>query len=861
METHHDNSDTSRQADPELTEHELTEHELTEHELTGHDRAALELTEPGLLSRLNLKQKQLRFRLSRACLHAWIKPTILGGNHEALDLEPEDLVCYVLPFRSLADLLVVDKACERGELPSPTDPIAHVNEHRSIFFLGHPEGTFGRKTLRQQSLRMTRLFSHQDELSGRNIKIVPVSAFWGHQPDREKSLFKLILSEHWTATSGMKKFLAGLFHPRHILVQFGKPISLAELTREEPDRERQIRKLLRLLRVHFNSQRQAIIGPDLSHRRTLLNTILSCDTVMEAIEREARSRNVPVQQVEKKALKYAKEIASDQSYRVIRFFDVLLTWLWNNLYGGIEVNGIDVVKQAAQSNEIVYIPCHRSHIDYLLLSYVLYHNGLTPPHIAAGRNLNLPVIGGLLRRAGAFYMRRSFQGDPLYKEVFDEYLHQMFTKGYSIEYFIEGGRSRTGRTLAPRTGMLRMTVNSFQKDATKPIAFMPVYFGYERVLESSTYMAELSGKPKETESIFDVFGIFSSLKRDFGRVTVNFGEPLMMQEFLDSHLVGWREPDSLPQSVFNEACLKLANELATRINASVAIKPVNLVALALLSTTRQNIEEQRLLNQIELLRNIALQCSPAGSSITDQSPEEMLTQAIDIVGLERREHKFGTIISASWEQTINLTYNGNNVLHVFAIPSLIARYLRTTTRCTATALHEYIEGLFPYIKAEMFLSWRAGQLPELINNTLEVLQSLDLVNREGEILTTSAPSSPEFNCLQDIARITDPTLERFHIVTALLTSKHHLSQRELETAASGIAEQLSVLYGISSPDFFDRPLFTTFVSAIKQQAIVDRDLVALEPFKALEARISRTIDPDIRYNVMQAVSNYAPNNS
>jgi glycerol-3-phosphate O-acyltransferase len=372
--------------------------------------------------------------------------------------------------------------------------MAETDETRSFFFLGRPEGTLGRKTQRRQSQRMLRLIDHQDSLTDRSICIVPVSIFWGHQPDREKSVFKLLLSENWSATSRVKKFFAMLFHRNHMLVQFGKPVRLDQLINTEAERERQARKLMRLVRVHFNRERQAIIGPDLSHRRTLINTILHAPAVRAAIEREVRTSETSLHRVEKKALGYAREIVSDVSYRVIRFFDVLLTWLWNNLYDGIAVNGVDRLKDLAQSHEIVYTPCHRSHIDYLLLSFVLYHNGLTPPHIAAGRNLNLPIIGGLLRRAGAFYMRRSFKGDSLYKEIFDEYLHQMFTKGYSVEYFIEGGRSRTGRTLPPRTGMLSMTLRSFQKDATKPIAFLPVYFGYERVLESSTYSAELSGK-------------------------------------------------------------------------------------------------------------------------------------------------------------------------------------------------------------------------------------------------------------------------------------------------------------------------------------------------------------------------------
>ncbi|MDA0977611.1 MAG: glycerol-3-phosphate 1-O-acyltransferase PlsB, partial [Proteobacteria bacterium] len=602
------------------------------------------------------KLRAFEFRLSRRLLFAWIKPTFLGCNREALGIDDDDIVCYVLPFRSIADLMVADMACERFGLPGPTEPMQFpqtvgvedtgIQETRSFFFLGHPEGTFGRRTLRQQSARMTRLIEHQALLDS-PVRIIPISLFWGHQPDREKSIFKLLLSENWTVTSRLKKFLAIVFHPNHILVQFGKPFFLDDVLADETDRGRQTRRLMRLLRVHFNNQKQAIIGPDLSHRRTLLNNMLESDDVQKAIERESRTRNLDYARAEKRARAFAHEIASDQSYRVIRFFDVLLTWLWNNLYDGIEVNGIDTVKELAESHEIVYTPCHRSHIDYLLLSYVLYYNGLTPPHIAAGKNLNLPVVGPLLRRAGAFFMRRSFQGDALYRAVFDEYLHQMFTKGYSVEYFIEGSRSRTGRTLPPRTGMVSMTVRSFQRDDSKPIAFLPVYFGYERVLESSSYLSELSGKSKKGESLLDLFKIFSSFKHEFGQVTVNFGEPVLLRGFLDENVPGWQDPGTVSSNEMAASCAKLATRLAKNINAAVAVKATNLVALALLSTERQLILEQHLEAQVGMLREIARGCAPAGYSVIADSNHDIVDTAIRIFGLERIERPFGTIINAS----------------------------------------------------------------------------------------------------------------------------------------------------------------------------------------------------------------------
>jgi len=553
---------------------------------------------------------------------------------------------------------------------------------------------------------------------------------------------------------------------------------------------------------------------------------------------------------------FAQEIASDQSYRVIRFFDVLLTWLWHKLYSGIEVNHIDAVKQMAQSHEIVYTPCHRSHIDYLLMSYVLYHNGLAPPHIAAGKNLNLPFIGPLLRRAGAFFMRRSFQGDGLYREVFDEYLHQVFTRGFSVEYFIEGGRSRTGRTLPPRTGMLRMTVNSFHKDSSKPIVFMPVYFGYERVLESSTYMAELSGKDKKSESVFDIFGIFRSLKRQFGQVTVNFGEPLPLQEFMDKQLPEWQQLTEIPPAQLSETCLRLAENLVTRINESVAVKPTNLVAVALLSTARQNIDEKYLLDQIELLLAIARKCGPSGCSITNATSTEILEQAIEICGLSRTEHQFGTIVSASPEQSVSLTYNANNVVHVYALPSLVARFVRTETRTDRNALAAFVKPLYPFLKSEMFLPWDILHLEEVLDSVVESLSELGLITMNGSQITIPSPESPEYNSLQDIASITDPSLERFYIVMALLQQSNRPSLKALESASAGIAEQLSVIYGINSPEFFDKSLFSTFLRQLKSEQVVDTELAVNENFAPLESATARSLDADVRYNILQAVRKF-----
>ena len=165
----------------------------------------------------------------------------------------------------------------------------------------------------------------------------------------------------------------------------------------------------------------------------------------------------------------------------------------------------------------------------------IYYRGYAVPHIAAGINLNMPVVGRFLRKGGAFYIRRSFKGNALYTMVFMKYLGLMMARGHSIEYFIEGGRSRTGRLLQPKTGMLSMTLRSYLRDPRRPVVFLPVYFGYERLVEGKTYISELSGKPKEKESVFGMLRTLPALRERFGKVHVSFGEPIRLDDVLDKH--------------------------------------------------------------------------------------------------------------------------------------------------------------------------------------------------------------------------------------------------------------------------------------------------------------------------------------
>src|SRR5690606_17675777 len=338
--------------------------------------------------------------------------------------------------------------------------------------------------------------------------------YWGRSPEKESSWFKLLFLENWQVIGRTRKFFATILHGRNTLLRFSEPLALPAIIEDGAQPELAYRKTSRVLRVHFLQRRAATVGPDLPHRRTLVNHVLHDPVVRKVIATEAGDSRAMLERTNHKARKYAQEIAAHISYPTIRLIDHFLSWLWNRIYDGIVLNNVETLHEAAKGHEVVYVPCHRSHVDYLLLGYIVYHQGLSIPHTAAGINLNMPVIGSILRRGGAFFLRRSFRGNRLYAAVFNAYLHQILTRGHSIEYFVEGGRSRTGRLLPAKGGMLAMTVNSYLHAPRRPIVFVPVSFGYEKLIEGDSFISELSGAEKQKESLFGLMRSLRALKEN-----------------------------------------------------------------------------------------------------------------------------------------------------------------------------------------------------------------------------------------------------------------------------------------------------------------------------------------------------------
>ena len=773
--------------------------------------------------------------VARRVLYAWVRTTVFAES--AASIDPARPVCYVLQDRHLSNLLVLFEESRQAGLPPGEAPLAigGTRAKRSVFFLNRRHNGAA-STPSQNLVAQVRAVVADPTL---DVQLVPVVILWGRSPAKQESILKALLAETWRSSGWVRQFFAILLHGRQTLVRFNPPLSLRELVHggAQPLGEAAaLRKVSRVLRVHFRRQREMAIGPDLSHRNTQVEVLLASEAVRLAIAGEAARKGISNDEAYERAQKFALEIASDYSYGAVRAMELFLSWLWEHLYDGIEMHNFDVVTRIAPGQGIVYVPCHRSHIDYLLLSYLIYRNGLTPPHIAAGDNLDMPLVGSLLRRGGAFFLRRSFKGEPLYATVFDEYLHLMLARGFPIEYFIEGGRSRTGRTLTPKAGILGMTIRSFVRSHSRPLVFVPVYIGYERVMEGQTYVRELAGRPKQAESLWQLAKSVRNIRRVFGKVHVNFGNPLPLAGFLDAYRPDWQAlPDAAGDDWLRAATREAAGELAKRINEAAVINPVSLVALGLLATPEYTADEyglRRMIGHYQAL-DAAAPYSPQRIAC-ELDPAQIIAHAERLGIVEEIQHPFGNLVRVVDAQVEVLPYFRNNVLHLFAVPALIACLLGNHRSLEMQRLRDAVLGIYRLMRSELFLRWSEEELLREVERIVTILAERGLLRRadDGSRLLSPEANSLEFPELLQIGETLRPMLGRHFLVLALLQQRGSgaLTRRVLEEDCQLLTQRLALLHGLSAAEVSDKSVFASFVANLLDSELLREDSEGLLRF-------------------------------
>ncbi|OCL17179.1 glycerol-3-phosphate 1-O-acyltransferase [Gilliamella sp. wkB72] len=772
-----------------------------------------------------------------------------------LDLDIHRPILYVLPYNSQIDLMVVRSLCLKYHLPDPLLGI-DINDKTvpAYIYIDKGPGIFASSKQKNKSIEILREYisAHQqnDEL---DVQMLPVSVMFGRKPDKEGK--KMPSLQVLGATYKLYKILIS---GRDCYTRFSRTVSFKDIkVDDKQDISVLAHKLARVARIHFAKQRAASVGPKLPVRQEMLNKLLTNPALAEAIQEEAKSKHIGLDKAKKNALSLLNEIAANFSYRMLRVTDFVLTWAWNRLYQGLKVTNADPVRELAENgHEIVYAPCHRSHMDYLLLSYVLYRQGLVPPHIAAGINLNFWPAGPIFRRLGAFFIRRSFKGNKLYTAVFREYLAELFIRGYAVEYFIEGGRSRTGRLLDPKTGMLLMTIQTLLRGDTRPITIVPVYIGYEHVLEVATYANELRGAKKEKESLWSTIKAFFKLKK-LGFGYVNFGSPIPLNQFLNQHIPEWRDaidPTGTQRpNWLTPTTNLLAKQIMEHINSSAAINAMNLCCSILLAADQCTLTKVKLLEHLDYLLKL-LKNIPYSDLITipDQTAEEMFEHAKEMGKFVITTDEVGEMVGLTTEQAVLMTYYRNNIQHLLIIPAIVARILLKHNRISIDEVLMQIKLLFPLIKSELFLYHNEDQLTEYVNKIIATYADLNLISYSPDKLTLNYL---KMSGLQLLASSSRDTLQRYVIAFSLLQKDPTISRATLEKEGRLIAERLSILHGINAPEFFDKGVFSTLVASLREQGYLDDKGDANLP--KIET-MNNILKPLITNRVMQTIDEINP---
>jgi glycerol-3-phosphate O-acyltransferase len=319
--------------------------------------------------------------------------------------------------------------------------------------------------------------------------------------------------------------------------------------------------------------------------RLVHEDILARPAFRGGLARLARELNRPEDAVARDAARYLREIAASHSTYVIDLVAHLIRYMYRRGYGEslhYDHAQLETLYTLAQRHPVVFLPSHKSNLDHLVLQHALHENGHPPNHTAGGINMNFLPMGPLMRRSGVFFIRRTFKDNAVYKFVLRQYIDYLIEKRFPLEWYIEGGRSRSGKLLPPRFGLLAYVVDAYRRGKSEDVFLIPVSIAYDQIQDVGDYVAEQRGAAKQRESFGWFLGMLRRLRRRYGNIHIRFGEPLSLGKAL-----GPPDPAAEPAAdEHNLALQKLAFEVAVRINRVTPITPTSLVTLALLVMDR-----------------------------------------------------------------------------------------------------------------------------------------------------------------------------------------------------------------------------------------------------------------------------------
>ncbi len=512
----------------------------------------------------------------------------------------------------------------------------------------------------------------------------------------------------------LRRLIILLKNSGKVFVEVSEPFNLKTFLEQPENQARDIEyqalALRRNLLRQINRHRQTITGPILKSKEELKQNILTKERLQKFMAQHSKSRDIPLQQVHKQADAFIDEIAAKYNMVLIKIYSAVITWFVKTMFTGVTVNKEDLnkVKSMSQKGPLILVPCHKSHIDYLILSYLLYHNNMPCPLVAAGKNLSFWPMGPLFRGAGAFFIRRTFRGAVLYSKVFTEYIHTLLQEGFNIEFFIEGGRSRTGKLILPKLGLLSILLDAYKNGACEDMIFVPIFIGYDRVLEESSYLHEIEGEQKKPESLWQIIKARKVLKKRYGRIYVQFHDPISIKSVLQQY---GTPLEKMPAKEFNIFCRNLGHRTINAINRVSVVTPHALVAAAVMNCSKQSFTDEHLMSHVDTYMNYlyAQEATLADTLLFDHvhAVENALDTYVQRKFIERitkdKEASHTDILfKVNENKRPNLEYYKNNCIAFFvpAAITAISILVKDAFQFSASDLHADYKFLQYFLKYE-----------------------------------------------------------------------------------------------------------------------------------------------------------------
>jgi glycerol-3-phosphate O-acyltransferase len=475
-----------------------------------------------------------------------------------------------------------------------------------------------------------------------------------------------------------------LIGPARTKVVVGEEIKLHEFAagdRESP--ETVARKVRLSVRVFLAREERAVLGPRLVPRRRLLDRALRDPSLRQTLRSFSDDTGRSMDDVENEVRRNLDEIAADYNWTAIRLFELALSKVWTRIYEDfqIDLDGLERVRELTKSGPLILVPTHKSHMDYLILSYLFKMNEIPPPHIAAGINLSFFPVGQLFRRCGAFFIRRSFLGDRLYEAAMRTYIRSLLRERYNLEFFIEGTRSRSGKIMPPKFGMLSMAVEALE-GFSENCHIVPVAIDYESLVEEASIVKEAAGGEKSKESVGGLLRARKTLGRRYGSVYVRFAEEIDARQAL----ANLRNEGHTGHA----AVRRLAYEVLGGMERAVTVTATSLVATAIVVHHKRGIREETLRARVRLLQDAVRRSGAQLSSEflygqqldTDRALELLLgSRALKVIELQGER-----VYTVDDEYRMTLDYYKNNTVHFLVDLSFAALAFRLRREDTLDSL-------------------------------------------------------------------------------------------------------------------------------------------------------------------------------